>query len=310
MNKTAIIVDSVCTLPDQLLEKYNVKRVPIAISIDGEEFTDPCDQARVLALFKSGRLSRKHRVSTLPPSPHAFEQAIEKAISQGAEQVFVQTVNRMQGETYNNANVAVAKVTARLSAGHKVTIRVMDSRTVFAGQGLMVAETLRRLLKLEDANIARRQMDGLSSKIHTFVLPKSPLLALERAQKRGEKAVGWAQAFLANTLGVHPILCIANDASYRAAKVKGFEKAAAQLFTHARMQITRGLLSPFVVVNYAGPLDELKRLPGFAELEDSARETKVQLVAGVMSLAGGIYTSPGSINLAIMVEPHDWQGGS
>lgn len=308
MQKTAIIVDSVCTLPQYLLEKYNIRRVPISVNINGDDFLDPCDRRYSLELFQTGHLSRKHTVTTLPPTVDAFVDVIEQAIAEGATQVYVQTVNRMQGETYNQANTAVSKVAANIDPSKKVTIRVMDSRTVFSGQGLMVAETLRRLVKQHDANIVRRQMDSLSSKIHTFVLPKSPLLALERSQKRGEKAVGWTQAFVANTIGVHPVLCIRDDSSYRAAKVMGFQKAVLQLLTHARMQITRGLLSPIIVVNYAGPLEHLKAMPGFVELEAAARENRVQLICDVASLASGIYTSPGSINLALMAEPHDWAG--
>lgn len=309
MNKTAIVVDSACTLPPKLLEKYNIKRVPISVFINGDEFPDPCDQALSLEFFRSGQLNRKNKVTTLPPSAETFVAVINAAIAEGAEQVFVQTVNRMQGETYNKANEAVSKVKAQLPAGSKVTVRVMDSRTIFSGQALMVAETLRRLMKTPEANIVRRQMDSLSSKIHTYMLPKSPLTALERAQKRGEKAVGWTQAAIATAIGVHPILCIVNDSSYRAAKVKGFEKSAAQLFAHARSQLARGLLSPIVVINYAGPLEELKAMSGFSDLEASARDCKVQLILGIMSLAGGIYASPGSLSLALMAKPHEWQGG-
>ena len=187
MNKTAIVVDSACTLPPRLLEKYNIKRVPISVAINGDEFPDPCDQALSLEFFRSGQLKRKNTVTTEPPSADTFAAVINEAIAEGAEQVFVQTVNRMQGETYNKANEAVSKVRAQLPEGSKVTVRVMDSRTIFSGQALMVAETLRRLLKSQEANIVRRQMDTLSSKIHTYMLPKSPLTALERAQKRGEK---------------------------------------------------------------------------------------------------------------------------
>jgi DegV family protein with EDD domain len=306
MLKTAIIVDSVCSLPETLLDKYHIHRVPIRISIDGKEFVDPCSQAEALSLFEAGKLDRKHQVSTLPPSPDDFTRVILQAVDAGAEQVFVQTVNRMQGDTYNHANLGVSAA-IQLIGDKKVTVRVMDSRTVFAGQGLMVAETLRRLLGQADANTVRRLMDSLSSKIHTYVLPKSPLLALERAQKRGEKAVGWAQAFIANTIGVHPILCIVNDGSYRAAKIFGLAQAMHQLFLQAEAQIMKGLLSPIVVINYAGPLSDLKKMPSFNRLEARAHQHKVQLITSVMSLAGGIYTSPGSINLALMAEPHPWE---
>ncbi|MDZ7923600.1 MAG: DegV family protein [Marinagarivorans sp.] len=306
MNKIAIIVDSVCSLPDRLLEKYNIIRVPITINIDGKSFSDPCSAASAVQMFTSGQLSRRHRVTTLPPTPQAFAKAIEKAIEAGAEQVFVQTLNRKQGDTYDHANTAVSMVASRIES-KKVTVRVMDSRTVFSGQALMVAETLRRLLTEKDANTVRRQMDVLSAKILTYVLPKSPLIALERSKSRGERSVGWAQALIANTIGIHPILCNANDASECVAKILGFDKACDQLFRHAEALIAKGLLSPIMVLNYAGPLINLKKIPAFELLEAVAKEAKIQLIVSEMSLAGGIYSSPGSLSLSIMSETSDWQ---
>ena len=307
--KMSVIIDSSCSLPTNLINKYHIKRVPLRVSIDGEELVDPCDAAQTLTLFKSGKLSKKHVVTTSPPSPEDFENAITESIEEGSKMVVIQTVNRAQGETYNNANVAVSSIRRKLGDKHReAAIRVMDSRTVFAGQGLMVSETIRRILSGQDPSEVRRLMDNLSSKIHTFVLPREPLLALERAQKRNEKAVGWTQVVVAKALGIHPILCIVNDSSYLAAKGFGFQKSAKQLFNHAKKQIEKGLSCPFVVINYAGSMQELKSLPGFDELKQCADEHKVQLVPSVMSIAGGIYTTVGSLTLALACEPHDWEG--
>lgn len=304
MTKTTIIVDSVCALPSRLFEKYNIKRVPITVSIDGEKFPDPCDSTSSLALFRSGKLSRKHKIITYPPSTALFERFIERAIDEDAEQVLIQTVNRLQAKTYGYATSAVSNIKKTLPCAGQVTVRVMDSHTAFSGQGLMVAETVRRLLKSQDPSIVRRQMDLLSSKIHTYLVPKSPLLAFERAQNRGGMATSWTKAFMAKTLGVQPILCISDDASHCVAKIKGFDNAVSQLFEHVAAHIVRGLLSPIIVLSYAGPLADLKEYPNFAHLEATARENKVQLITCVTSLAGGIYTSPGSLNIALLVEPH------
>lgn len=307
--KISVIIDSSCSLPTSLIKKYQIKQVPLRVSIDGNELIDPCDAAQTLSLFKSGKLSKRHEVTTSPPSPEDFEHAISDSIEEGSKMVVIQTVNRAQGETYNNANVAVSTIRRKLGDKHSETaIRVMDSRTVFAGQGLMVSETIRRILGGQDPSEVRRLMDNLSSNIHTFVLPREPLLALKRSQKRNEKAVGWAQVFIANTLGIHPILCIVNDSSYLAAKSFGFEKSAKQLFNHAGKQIEKGLSSPFVVINYGGSMQELKELPGFHELKQRADANKVQVVPSVMSIAGGIYTTVGSLTLALACEPHDWEG--
>jgi len=308
-SKIAMITDSSCSLPASVIQKYQVKQVPLEIVIDGSTLTDPCNTSKTLSIFQSGRLSKKHNVTTSPPSPEEFEKAIFDSVKTGSKMVVVQTVNRAQGETYNNANVAASAARRKLGARHKdAVIRVMDSRTVFAGQGLMITETLRRIIAGQPAAEVRRQMDNLSEKIHTFVLPKEPLLALERSQKRNEKAVGWAQVFIANTLGIHPILCIINDSSYLAAKSFGFEKSVKQLFNHAGKQIQKGLLSPLLAINYGGPLESLKSLPGYSELKSIADKHKVQLIPSVMSIAGGIYTSVGSISIAFAAEPHDWEG--
>ncbi len=308
MSKIAVIVDSACNLPKAVLEKYGVTRVPIYYSVDGGQHVDPCKDDDCLSLFKSGKFSRKHKVVTKPPSPADFERQIIKKLKEGYKTVLVQTVNRMQGDTYKHANMGASAIQKKLGDRQDIAIRVMDSRTVFSGQGVMVLETVRRMLSGQDSSKVKRALDRLSENIHSFVIPKEPLVALERSQKRNEKAVGWGQAFVADMLNIYPTLCIVNDSSYLANKALGFKKTTKQLFHHASVKIKQGLLCPFVVISYAGPIKELKVMPGYDELEEIAAQNKVKIIPTVMSLAGGIYTSVGSISLAMATEPHEWEG--
>lgn len=307
--KLAVITDSSCSLPSKIVEKYQIKQLPLKIIIDGKTHPDPCSASKTLALFNSGVLSKKHEVITEPPTPEEFEQAIRDAVGEECKNIVIQTVNRTQGETYNNANIAASAMRRELNKGHHdFTIRVMDSRTVFAGQAVMISETIRRILAGQDANEVRRSMDHLSEYIHTYILPKDPLLALKRAQKRNENAVGWGKVFIASALGIYPILCNVNDSSYLAAKSRGFENSAQQLFNHACAQIEKKLLIPLIGINYGGPISELNKLPGYEGLREVAHAHKVQIIPSVMSIAGGIYTSVGSLSLAIACEPTEWEG--
>ncbi len=303
--KTSIIVDSACSLPQALREKYNVSFVPITYSVDNESFTDACTEENAVEMFQSGVFKRKHEVHTQPPTPEDFETAIIDKIKQGYDRIIVQTVNRTQGETYNNANAGVARVKKQLD-GRDITLRVMDSRTVFAGQGLMAIETIRRLLKNSDEAAVRRTMDKISEKIHTFILPREPLIALERSRQRNENNVGWTQALIANKLGIHPIICNVNDSSHSVSKIWGFKKAAKAIFDHVSERIDAGLLSPIITVNFCGTMEELEALPGYAELTLKAKRAKLMLVPSVASLAGGIYTSVGSLSVAVATEEHEW----
>jgi fatty acid-binding protein DegV len=182
----------------------------------------------------------------------------------------------------------------------------MDSRTVFAGQGLMALETLRRMTATRDPVQVRRDMDKISTQIHTYILPKDPLVALERSRDRGENSVGWTQAFIASALHIHPIICNVNDSSHMATKVFGFKKAAQTLFSHAQKRIELGLTCPFVTINYVGKLETLKTLPGYKDLEHTAKAHQVKIIPSMASAAGGIYTSVGSITLALATAEHDW----
>lgn len=306
--KTAIIVDSACSLPKAMREKYDIGFVPLSYSIDEDRFVDECSEENAQAMFESGSFARKYEVHTQPPSPEDFEEAVIEKIKAGYQRIIVQTVNRTQGDTYENANSGLARAKKQLDGRENISLRVMDSRTVFAGQGLMALETIRRLLRQQDDAAVRRKMDVVSENIHTFILPKEPLIALERSRERNENSVGWTQALVANKLGIYPIICNANDSSDAVAKVWGFKKAAETLFQHVAMRIDESLLCPIVTVNYCGPLSELKALPGYRELAEKAKAKKLMLVPSVASIASGIYTSVGSLSVAIATEPHEWQG--
>ncbi len=306
--KTAIIVDSACSLPMAIRKKYDVSFAPLSYSIDDGRFVDECNEENALAMFESGSFSRKYEVHTLPPSPEDFEKLIIKKVREGYQRIIVQTVNRTQGETYSNANTGIARAKKLLDGKANVILRVMDSRTVFGGQGLMAIETIRRLLKSKDEAAVRRQMDNVSEKIHTYILPKEPLVALERSRERNENSVGWGQALVATKLGIHPIICNANDASEAVGKVWGFKNAAQTLFKHIEKRIDESILCPIITITYCGPLAELKELPGYSELEVKAKQKKIMIVPSVGSIASGIYTSVGSISVAIATEEHDWGG--
>ncbi|MEX1034160.1 MAG: DegV family protein [Cellvibrionaceae bacterium] len=305
MPETAIIADSACCLPNSVSQKYKISYVPVAYTVNGARHTDPMKDDEVVSLFASGVFGKKNDVETVAPSVESFEKAIRKKMAEGYKQVIVQTVNRTQGETYQNANSAVSNIKRDLQ-DRSITVRVMDSRTVFAGQGLMAIETVRRLMKETSEDIARRKMDVLSEKIHTFIIPKDIKLARSRGAKRGEHNISKSKAFLASALGIHPLICNMNDSSYVPATVRGFNNAVKALFDHARSRIDAGLYSPIITVNYAGPMDVLKAMPGYADLEQAAKAKKIMLIPSVASIACGVYASPGSISLALATEPHEW----
>lgn len=300
MSKAAVVVDSGCTLPPQFLHDFHIVRVPIQVQIDDQVFPDPCDDQRCLALFQGDTLDRKHRISTDGPTQVAFEEALHELIDAGFQSIWVQTLSRDQGMAFERASAAVARVNDRLPAAGDVSIRLMDSRSVLAGQALLAAETVRRLQFGEHGDRLQRTLDQLTRQVHTFVLPRDPRVAADRLRTRGERAVQWSQALIASALGIHPLICLSGDQSYQIARTRGFEHAAEGLFRHVQACIESDQLSSSVItVQYAGSLTALRELPGYVALEEAAKVRKLQWIPSVASLAGGIYASSGSLMISV-----------
>ena len=307
--KIAILTDSSCTLPPAIMEKYHVRRVPLSISIDGKAIEDPATEEETLRILRSGKLSRKNKIITEAPSVHTFEKHMVDAIQDGFNKIIIQTINRMQGKAYANANIAVFNIRRKFGDQAKnISIRVMDSRTILAGQSLLLSETI-RCINSSDTNLTevRRRMENFTSDIQAYVIPREPLTALERSRQRNRKARGWLRAFVGDTLGICPVMAIANDSLDIASVAFGFEKSASQMFAQAIRKIEDGLLSPIITLSYGGPLRELKALPGYAELSYTAKRHNVQLLPSIMSVVGGIYISAGSLSIAMASKGDIWE---
>lgn len=306
-NATAFIVDSGCSLPQAILDKYKISVLPIRYTVDRETYIDPCNSDQTLAVYKSGLMDHKHLVNAGAPSALDFENAIIDLVKKGFDNILIQTINRSQGQTYTNANRGATSVKQRLD-GRNISVSVMDSGAVYSGQGLMITETVRRAMKTNDLIQAQEQMKLLSKNIHTYILSKYPYTAHERTEgAQNEPKSTKIKTLLSSVFGVHPILCNINDTSNEVAKVLGFNNAIQQLFEHVASRIQSGLLCPIITINYAGPLEELEVMPGFAQLQDIAKEHEVMLLISIMSICGSIHNGVGTLAIAMATQEHEWK---
>lgn len=306
MSKTAFIVDSACSLPAKLQQKYNITLLPIHYSVDEQPFEDPCNPDDAVEIFESGVFARKHEVNTLPPSPNDFEKVIIDAIKSGHTRIVVQTLSRWESDIYENAQVGVAQVKEQLD-GRDIDIHVWDSSSLISGQAVMITETVARVLKNQDPVRISKHLEKLSGSLATYILPKDSAVLLDRTPKRNEANVGWAKALVAKTLNICPIICHQTSSTKMIAKVMRFNKAVDKLFQHAQASVQAGLNTPILSVAYAGPLSELEAIGSYQELKQICKDNKVMLLPSVMSVPGAIYCSTGSIVMSFSCADHSWR---
>lgn len=303
---TALIVDSACDLPKNLIEKFNIRLLPATIIYDEQSLQDRRDPEITTRLYASGALDKGHDSETAPTSTTDIEHILEEAIAAGETDLVIQTVSRARSPTYEHAVEAISLVEKKY-ANKDIHARVQDSRTIFAGQGILAAHTVALINKGIGGTKLRRMIDLLSSKVHAYQVPANVMYLRTRARKKGDNSISLFGALIGTALKISPIVLALDDQTFPVAKVRGFSHAAETLLRHTIKKVNEGLESPFVGVSFAGNTKDLNKLPGYNELKIAVKAKKYQLVVSPMSLSGGVNLGPGTLSVAFATEPYEWE---
>ena len=134
----ALVTDSTCDLPQDVLDRYQVHIVPTRLNFGGASYLDKVtitpDQFYV-------RLDEDAEYpSTAQPSPQAFESLYAGLAASYDSIIAVHLSQKMSG-TYSTSLAAARRLSEQ--TGKKIT--VIDSRTLSGALGLLVLEAARRI---------------------------------------------------------------------------------------------------------------------------------------------------------------------
>ncbi len=137
MGRVAVITDSTCCLPSELVEKYDICVVPLVIIHKGASYYDGIDisPGEVYKIMRR----RKELPTTSTPSAGDFLNAYRK-LSESADGMVCITLTGLQSKTYEAAAMA------REKAGEAIPdapIEVVDSRAVAGALGFVALEAAR-----------------------------------------------------------------------------------------------------------------------------------------------------------------------
>lgn len=194
MNKVAVMADSTCCLPQELLDTYDIYLLPVHILYEGKSYRDKLD----ISPSEVYRIMRKK--SSLPttstPSAGEFLQAYRQ-LSQKAKCIICITVTSLQSQTFSTA--VLAKQLAAES-DLNATIEIFDSRAVAGSLGFITLAAARVARKggglaevLEAARIMQSKVNGV------FML--NTLYYLARTGR-----VARAAAWVGDALNIKPVV--------------------------------------------------------------------------------------------------------
>lgn len=195
----AIVTDSTCDLPDELIEKHQINVIPLTIHIGDSYYLDRV----TLKAEKFYRMfpDLKKNPTTAQPTFELFSNRFSYLSSHYNSIIAVQLSNAMSG-TFSNSK----KAAKTIGLQSKTDITVIDSKRLTAGLGLIV---LRLAIAIESGKYNHEQLVSLTQdwieKSEIFVSVKS----LKYIARSGR--VNPLKGFIGNLLNLKPIISVDKD---------------------------------------------------------------------------------------------------
>ncbi|WP_166264567.1 DegV family protein [Marinobacter caseinilyticus] len=311
--RVGLIVDSACDIPHDFSRKHGIFVLPVTAKIDHQTYIDDHDPVKTQDFYDSGLLQKGHHAQTEAFTTKQIHDLFMDKIVTQYDVAICETVTRSRSLIYQNATEAMNGVMshyreARDAAGVSGTfsMRVIDSKQIFAGQGLLAAHTQRLIDQNLSKNALRHEVETFANKIYTCVIPRDLHYIRERARRRGDNSVSAMVAFLGKALSITPVIFGLGAEGKPVAKARSSEASIEKVMNYAIGRIEAGLLTPYISLSCALSWAEIGQLPGLDHLRATCDKHGIELLLSQMGITSCIYIGPGSLCLALAAEPHEF----
>ncbi len=268
IGSTAIVVDSGCYLPSEIIDRHGLIVVPLSIEMDGDVYAetelDPDDFYRRLPTAKS--------VTTSQPSPALLTLAYERAASEGAEHILSIHIGSNLSGTISAANLA--------AADSPVPVTVVDTCTASMAEGLCILEAIEALTSGASSAEAARIAGEASPRIGNTFIVRALDLPRRGGRLKDDSAAGdGVHVLVASGDGMQVVgsaASVEDAVDIMAAQIKAFAAAASGLL---RVGVGHGA-APGIAAELKGRLDAMQGVGDIIEY--------------VVGPAVGVHTGPGN----------------
>ena len=210
----ALVTDSTCDLPQEVLDKYHVHVIPVTVQVGDKSYKDRIEITP--AEFCQMMETTNHKLLTSQPAPALFKETYNQLSSTHSEILSIHISGKLSG------SVEGARM-GRKACSEQKKITVIDSRSSSAGLGLLVAEAGRLIEAKEQLSVIMERIEELMRQLKIFVnIPTLKYLVRSGRLSR-------PKGLLATALNLKPIITINEEGSLVETckvigKKKGFKK--------------------------------------------------------------------------------------
>jgi DegV family protein with EDD domain len=274
----AIITDSTCDIPDNLIEKYGIIVVPQFIIWGEEQYRDRVDMTP--KVFYQRLEEEDEKPTTSQAGVEDFLAVIEQAQGNGATEAIILTVSSAMSGTYQMAKAAAEKA--------NIPVSVIDSKGPTMTLGWQVLAAVRS----RDDGAGMDEIINRVSEVRSRLVQMVAMETLEYLQYGGR--IGDAVKWVGNILKVKPLVSI-NHQTGRVEPIglaRTHSSLIKMLYKRFFSEINKGR-GLRIAVLHGNVLGEAQ------ELADKIREEfdPVELIINITGPVLGINTGPGALAL-------------
>ena len=272
-----IVVDSTADLRPEIADKVSV--VPLSVQFGEKTYVSGVD---ITSLQFYEMLAQSDVLpTTSQPAPFLFEEAFEKAVSEGHEVICLTCSGKLSG-THQSANIAAAEFEGK--------VHVVDSNTIALGLGIMTEYAVDLAEQGLDAETILERLSEKREKVRLLALVDT----LEYLKKGGR--ISSAVALAGGLLNIKPVISV-NDGEI---KLLGKARGARQGNNLLNLEIAKAGGVDFglpVMLGYTGTQeDQLKKY-----MQDSGDQWDghdENLPVTVVGSVVGTHAGPGAVAVA------------
>jgi DegV family protein with EDD domain len=277
LDKIALVTDSSCDLPKEILDKYDISVIPLRIIYSHGEYRDRVDiqPEEIYQNFK------KEIPTTSMPSMEDVINTFTTLKEKGFKKILSIHLSKGLSGTYNMVNLVSKDFP-------DIHIEVIDSNALSMGLGFAIIEAANMIKEKMHFEDIKKSLGKLSEKIKVYY----SVPVLDYLRKGGR--IGLVAATVGSILDLKPIISINKEGKYFTyTKVRGRNKALSKLVEIVEETCKSHKIN--LAVMHGAAHDEAMRLK---ELFSSFPNVK-EVFFGQISPALVVHTGPGLVGVTI-----------
>jgi DegV family protein with EDD domain len=274
--RIALITDSTCDIPPELLDKHDIQVVPLTIIWEKDQYLDGVDLS---AADFYRRLDEDPAMpTTSQPTPQQMVRVFQEAQNSGASEILMITISNAMSGTHESAIKAAEMV--------EIPVRVLDSKSNSMSLGWQVLAAAR----------AREMGGNLEEMVQAADQARSTMVyiisldTLEYLHKGGR--IGGASHFIGNLLNLKPQISVDHKSgTVVAGRRSRTRKRALQDLYDDFFSAVDSSKDLHVAVLHNAALEEAQELVGKIEESHKPQELILSIVSPVL----GVHTGPRAV---------------